>query len=230
MKAILFDHGGTIDSNGTAWKELFFPLYLECGIPVSNEQFDRAFYDADDNLSARHRLQGLGLAETVLLQVTDVLENLRMEDSVKAEKIAGEFVKNCRMFFARNKPVLAALAKKFRLGVVSNNYGNLESMLNSEGLLEYFGAVADSGAVGSAKPDKGIFLHALDRLAVSPRDAMMVGDCARRDIAGALALDMRAAFLRGSRKEQALPQDWGARVIVLDSLQELPEKLAAGGF
>ncbi len=27
-KAILFDFGGTIDADGVAWKERFYPLYL----------------------------------------------------------------------------------------------------------------------------------------------------------------------------------------------------------
>jgi len=230
MKAILFDHGGTLDSNGIPWKELFFPLYLECGVALAQEKFDRAFYDADDNLPLRHALKGLGLTETVRLQVTDVLENLKTGSPSAAENITARFVNGCRVYFNRNRPVLAELAKKYRLGVVSNNYGNLESMLESEGLLKYFGVVADSAVVGRTKPDPEIFNYALTRLEVSPENALMVGDNVRRDITGALAMNMRAALLWGDRTGRQTPPELGPQAVTLANLSELPEKLSLAGF
>jgi len=218
---------GTLDSNGTPWKELFFPLYASCGVNIEQARFDRAFYDADDNLPLRHNLKGLGLSETVKLQVADVFENLKINDTEKATEIASLFVNNCRSFFAQTEPVLKELSKAYSLGIVSNNYGNLDSMLESEGLLKYFGAVADSGVVGKTKPDPEIFLYALDRLGAAPQDAMMVGDSERRDIPGALNLGMTAALLWGDRYNHQPPPDMGERVILLRNLGELPAKLSA---
>jgi len=56
MKSILFDYGGTLDSDGSTWLERFAPIYKEYGIDVPKQRFDRAFYDSNDNLPARFAL------------------------------------------------------------------------------------------------------------------------------------------------------------------------------
>ncbi|MFA6583763.1 MAG: HAD family hydrolase [Elusimicrobiaceae bacterium] len=228
MKALLFDHGGTLDSNGVAWKEQFLPIYRGCGIDVAAEKFDRAFYDADDNLPSRHDLKNLSLEQTVSLQVADVLANLGIQNPLpKQDAITFAFLDNCRNFFRKNIPVLERLAKDFRLGIVSNNYGNLASMLESEGLLKYFGSVADSGVVGATKPDPKIFQAALDELGVSAQDAIMVGDSVKRDIAGAVTIGMSAALLWGDRFRHSAPPELRGNVIILKNFTELPDRLPA---
>ncbi len=82
--------------------------------------------------------------------------------------------------------MLAALAGRYRLGMVSNFYGNLEAVCDDTGVRKLFGIIMDSARVGCEKPDPRIFGAALDgprrhsRLA-----AMFVGDSLPRDMAGA---------------------------------------------
>ena len=83
----------------------------------------------------------------------------------------------------------------FELAVVSNSEGTIEQMLIEVGLRELLDAVVDSAVVGITKPDPRIFQIALDRLGVSPADAIMVGDSPSADIAGAHAAGLRAALL-----------------------------------
>jgi putative hydrolase of the HAD superfamily len=82
-----------------------------------------------------------------------------------------------------------------KLAVVSNSEGTIEQMLIEVGLRELLDAVVDSTVVGAIKPDPRIFQIALDRLGVSPADALMVGDSPSADVAGAQALQIRAALL-----------------------------------
>jgi len=221
MKAILFDFGGTLDSDGTAWKDRFYPLYPAQRLSVPREKFDRAFYDADDNLPLRHKLAGLGLEATVNLQVEDTLRNLGADLSLCAE-IAGRFLSDSRAFFKRNAPVLESLKKNFRLGVVSNFYGNLDSVLASEGLAGYFGAVCDSAVVGFQKPSPEIFLKALEILGARPEEAVMVGDSVHRDMAGAKNSGIAGVLLWGERFAVSPPT---AEFPAIKTLEELPEKL-----
>ncbi len=44
--------------------------------------------------------------------------------------------------FARNRPALEALSEHYRLGVVSNFYGNLEAVCQSSGLAPLFAVVS----------------------------------------------------------------------------------------
>ena len=50
IEAILFDFGGTLDSDGIAWKDRFRVHVLSLGYRGNAEEFDRAFFAADDAL------------------------------------------------------------------------------------------------------------------------------------------------------------------------------------
>jgi putative hydrolase of the HAD superfamily len=86
-------------------------------------------------------------------------------------------------------------AAGLKLAVVSNSEGTIEEMLLEIGLRPLFDAVVDSSVVGFTKPDPRIFQIALDRLAVSAADALMVGDSPSADVDGASAAGIRAALI-----------------------------------
>ena len=91
-------------------------------------------------------------------------------------------------------PVLDELrGRGLRLGLVSNTSRDLEAFVVHH-RLEVDVAIG-SRAFGKTKPDPTIFRAALDRLAVEPGAAAMVGDSVEDDIEGALALGMRAILL-----------------------------------
>ncbi|MBI3548969.1 MAG: HAD family hydrolase [Elusimicrobia bacterium] len=224
VKAVLFDFGGTLDSNGLTWLNRFFPLYERRGIAVSKDAFARAFYDSDDRLPTRFALKNMDLQETLRLQVRCVLEQLLPNRIEEADAIADAFLEESRRSLREAEPLLRRLRRRYRLGIVSNFYGNMEAVLAGEGLDELFDAVADSGDVGSVKPDARIFMAALDALRVKPESAWMVGDNLERDMRGAEALGMRHAWLRGPRPaaDACCP-----RAAVLSSLAELESLLPA---
>lgn len=189
-QALLFDFGGTLDDDGRPWLERMRPLWRAAGAAQPEAALDRAFYDADDALPERHDLARRGLEETVRLQCADAGAALTPSDPAAARRVADRFVADCRAAFDRNRPILTRLARRFKLGVVSNFYGNLDAVLASEGLDRFFLAVADSRRVGAEKPDPALFLWALGRLGVEPGQAWMVGDSPKRDMAGAERLGM----------------------------------------
>ncbi|TPW17894.1 MAG: HAD-superfamily hydrolase, subfamily IA, variant 3, partial [Elusimicrobia bacterium] len=65
LRAVLFDFGGTLDSDGIAWPQRFFPLYQEEGITAAWESFQTAFYRSDDALDRQDRLKGMSFAATL---------------------------------------------------------------------------------------------------------------------------------------------------------------------
>lgn len=222
MRAILFDFGGTLDADGVTWLERFHAIYKEEGIPSSREQFDRAFYASDDDLAKRFKLADLGLEETLLLQAQCVLETLAPGRADARDRLVEAFLRGCREHFLLNRPFLGRLRRDFRLGIVSNFYGNINSVLDGEGLLEFFDVIADSGVVGAEKPAPAIFLHAIRELGSTPEDSLMVGDSIRRDMRGAEALGMPHALVTKTPQEPCCPKAW-----VLSTVRELESRLAA---
>jgi len=97
---------------------------------------------------------------------------------------------------SRSAALLSRLSERYRLGIVSNFYGNLRAVCEEVGLAPSIGAAIDSTVVGCKKPDARIFRAALDALGAEPAEAVFVGDSPSRDMAGARALGMRHVWLR----------------------------------
>lgn len=192
--AVLFDFGGTLDADGIPWKERFFRLYREEGVEVSAERFDQAFYAADDALVGAIPVT-LPLWDTVMRLVEDVTHTLDLQDGMLAERIAKRFVDDARDRLSTNVQLLELLSRRYRLGIVSNFYGNLATICHEVGLSPFLTVVVDSAHVGCVKPDPRIFLLALEALHTDPPQAVFVGDSLRRDMAGARGIGMPHVWL-----------------------------------
>ena len=205
---MLFDFGGTLDSDGVAWKERFHALYRAEGLDVPAEAFAPAFHEADDALVGALPAAA-GLEETVDRLVANLEAALARrggetgKSAARGERVASQFLSGASEAFARNRPVLKALAERYRLGIVSNFYGNLEGVCESAGLAPLFGVIADSERLGAEKPDPAIFRAALSALNASPETAVMVGDSLRRDGEGARRLSMRFIWIAPSEVQAA---------------------------
>lgn len=193
---MLFDFGGTLDSDGVAWKERFHALYRAEGLDMPAEAFAPAFHAADDALVGA-LAPSTGLKETVMRLTANLEAELarrgageRDKSAARGERVASRFLSDTSDAFARNRPVLEALGGRYRLGIVSNFYGNLEGVCESVGLASLFGVMADSERVGAGKPEPAIFHAALSALDAGPETAVMVGDSLRRDGEGARRLGM----------------------------------------
>ncbi len=118
-----------------------------------------------------------------------------MKDPALQKKIALEFERDSFKTLRRNRPLLSKLRKRYKLGIVSNFYGNLPTLCREIGYTPLFGAIIDSAREGVTKPEPEIFMAALDRLKVRPSEAVFVGDSPHRDIAGAKGLGMQRVWL-----------------------------------
>ena len=193
-KAIFFDYGGTLDAPGTAWKERFFLIYQRHGINIDRQTFTQAFYKSDDSLVAERPVH-LNLTQIVHEQVSRVFEHLKISDRALKKKIAEEFIAESLANIKKNLPILKRLKERFRLGIISNNYGNLQAISDETGLSELMDALIDSNLVGEEKPHPKIFEKGLEALGVTPDSSIMVGDNVKRDIYGALQVGMQPILI-----------------------------------
>lgn len=216
-RAVLFDFGGTLDAAGLPWKERVFRLYREAGVAVAAERFDLLFYGADDALVGAVSPK-LSFRETVRRLVTGVGAALHADDEL-SERLAARFVDDALATIDANTGLLARLARRYRLGIVSNFYGNLATVCQETGIRPLVSVIVDSNQVGWSKPDPRIFRCALDELGVKPEEAAFVGDSLTRDMMGARGVAMPHIWLIGEGASNAEPCCPGDRVI--RSLAEL---------
>ncbi len=83
----------------------------------------------------------------------------------------------------------------FKLAIVSNAEGQVESDANRFGLAPFFDTIIDSHVVGVAKPDPRIFHIALERLGVRPEETRFAGDIYSIDMVGAQAAGIEGALI-----------------------------------
>ena len=116
-------------------------------------------------------------------------------------------------------PALRALrADGMRLIVVSNWDASLQERLAETGLAELVDGAVASAVLGSAKPEREIFDHALALAGVPARAAVHVGDSPEADVAGALAAGLRAVLVVRDGAPPPVPP--GVPVVAL--LSDLP--------
>lgn len=93
-------------------------------------------------------------------------------------------------------PVLQALSRRYRLGVIANQSAGLKERLAQWGLLPFFSLVISSWDHQVMKPDRRLFEIALKEAACEGSEAVMIGDRLDNDILPAKALGMRTVWIR----------------------------------
>lgn len=217
MKAILFDFGGTIDTDGVHWSEMFREYYERHHLRVEKEAFDRAFVAAEKAVTAEPDIATLDFRQLLVRQFTLQLGLLGIAD---ADGLAARLGGECHDEVARTvgaaRDLLEAFGKHYRLGVVSNFYGNLVPVLRAFGLDGLFSVMVDSAVEGVRKPDPAIFAIALERLGVGAAEAWVVGDSYERDIVPGKTLGCSTIWLKG--RSWTTPAETGAADFTITSL------------
>lgn len=113
-------------------------------------------------------------------------------------------------------------ARGVSLGIVTNSEGKAEELAAELGLMTCFSVVADSGVLGFEKPDPRMFQWTAEKLGVSPREIVHVGDSWEADVEGALAAGARAVWFTHSTT-RSLPRG----VAACATAREVAETLAA---
>jgi FMN hydrolase / 5-amino-6-(5-phospho-D-ribitylamino)uracil phosphatase len=227
IETLLFDFGGTLDADGVAWKERFHALYQAEGLDMTAEAFAPAFFAADDPLVGALP-PAAGLKETVHALATNLEAELARRaqgaNGERGRRVASRFLAEATAAFARNRPILEALGERYRLGVVSNFYGNLEAVCRSSGLASLFAVVTDSRRVGAEKPDPAIFRAALEALHAAPETTLYVGDSLRRDCEGARRAGLGFVWIAPDEVQAAEAQG-GATKPILAAVTALSDLL-----
>jgi putative hydrolase of the HAD superfamily len=222
LAAILLDYGGTLDGDAQPWFDHFVRLYADAGADVPYGALKDAFYAADAALPRDAEITAFGLERMARTHVALQLQHLGRQDARLATRLADAFIADTRSAWDRNRTLLRRQAARFRLGVVSNSYGNMPALL-AEADLAPFEVVLDSALVGISKPDPALYVLAAERLGLPPATILHVGDSWERDVAPAHAVGMRTAWLaRPDARQPATP----AGVWRLASLLDLEAVLA----
>ena len=196
VKGLIFDYGGTIDTNGIHWGEVIWQAYSDAGIPVSREDFRDAYVYVERTLGSKPII----LPDHTFREVLNIKINMQFEKlglSENAQSIAEICYVNTVQIINRAKETLDVLAVRYPMILVSNFYGNIRAVLNEFGLTKYFREIIESAEVGIRKPDPEIYRLAIEKFNLTPAEVIIIGDSYKNDIAPANILGCPSIWLKG---------------------------------
>ena len=205
IRGIIFDYGGTIDSRGVHWSEIIWDGYCNSNVPVDKQQFRDCYVFAERELAkTRHILPHHNFYDLLLIKMQIEIGNL-VDNGIlpqgSIEKYAQPIAQYCydaaKGSIAEAIPVLEKLKEHYPMVLVSNFYGNVESVLSDFGLRHFFDNIIESAVVGVRKPDPKIFALGVEALGLEPEQVLVVGDSYKKDIVPAESLGCKVLWLKG---------------------------------
>lgn len=179
IKTILFDLDDTIVGSQQIYDQCYSAMQLDKELFNSARKQVKALLPAD-HVAARNRL----------LYFKKYLELQGTFSATRVFEIMEEYEGHLIRFYAeelqltQNQQVLATLAKKFRLGLVTNE--NLRTQLLKLRAIDphqtYFSFMITSEEIGIEKPHDGIIVHALQKASMDVSKVLMVGDSIENDL------------------------------------------------
>ncbi len=160
-KTYIFDYGGTLDTGGDHWGRVIWHAYERAGIPVGEEQFREAYVFAERKLGSEPIIKpSFTFRETLHTKLQIEMEHLGINEGLT--KVLDDLYALTQKQTAASREVLLKLRETATLALVSNFYGNLDTVLQEFHLDNIFDVVVESAAVGIRKPDPAIYKLALE--------------------------------------------------------------------
>lgn len=208
LKAVLFDLGLTLIRTAS-FPEIYRQILARFGITVSLDDIVRAQKETECEVDTSTYDESRRKEFWTNYNVS-LLKKLGVEeDTIFVASQIDELWWACShvQVYPDVEPALSGLkAKGLKLGLVSNGFKqDLDHVLGTLGLKHWFDAVVCIDSCSCAKPDKRIFLYALDQLGITADEAVFVGDSVVQDYEGALGVGIKPYLID---REGRLPSNY----------------------
>lgn len=232
IKGVIFDYGGTIDTNGIHWGEVIREEYRRAGVMIEKTLFREAYVYAERALAKAPIINADDTFRTLLhkkmaLQAEYLNGKNCHIDNEKAGEIADGCYRRVLDTLATSRTIVKEFSDRYPTVLVTNFYGNMPVVLKEFGLDSCFGHIIESAVVGLRKPDPALFAKGVEALGLEPFEVVVIGDSYRKDIHPARTLGCKAVWLKKIcwEEEPILP---GAEpTAIISSLEELPAIIKA---
>lgn len=227
VKGIIFDYGGTIDTNGTHWAEVIREQYIKAGLAIDDKLFRETYIYGERALSKNPIIEPTDTFCTLLEKKIAIhCKYLNGTMSSIQEKIIAQ---GCYLrvldTMEKTRSVVESLSRHYPMVLVTNFYGNMPTVLKEFALEKFFIKIVESSVVGIRKPDPALFALGVEALSLPSKDVVVIGDSYRKDIFPAHTLGCRTVWIKGIGWEEETPQSDALPDATIKSLEELPTLL-----
>lgn len=196
IKGYIFDYGGTLDTGGHHWGKVIWHAYERQQVPVSEAQFREAYVHGERTLGKNPIIQpDFTFRQTLEKKLQLQLEFLHQEDYLSP--LLDDLYSRTQAETRKSREVLLRLQEQYPMVLVSNFYGNIQTVLSEFGLDGVFSQIIESAVVGVRKPDPRIFSLGVEALGLKPDEVVVVGDSIDKDIVPARQAGCHTVWFRG---------------------------------
>lgn len=231
IRGYIFDYGGTLDTGGMHWGQALWHAYERQRVPVDRQLFRSAYVHGERTLGKNRII----MPDFTFRRTLDAKLRIQMEyiaehqpefcpDSWHEAVLDDIYGRTCR-FTAESREVLSRLKQRGeRMVLVSNFYGNVETVLTEMGFDGMFESVIESAVVGIRKPDPRIFTLGVEALGLAPGECVVIGDSYDKDIEAAKRAGCMTVWIKGEGWTDDEP-DGKAADTVISTIDELIFKI-----
>lgn len=225
VKLIMFDFGGTLDTNGIHWSELFWNFYQKNNIQFDYELFRTGYLNAqkfiDNNKLLEEKTLKMTIYTKILTQEQMIYDktNIHYLSSKQIYDISQDIYNFVVDNVNQSIITLQKLKPIKKLAIVSNYHGNLDIVCNELGLAPYFDYLIDSTLVDLWKPDPKIFEYCINLSGEKANESVIIGDSYSRDIVPAKSLGCYTIWLKKQSWEK--PDNTKDADFIINSLNDL---------
>lgn len=196
IKGYIFDYGGTLDTGGHHWGKVIWHAYERQQVPVSEAQFREAYVHGERTLGKNPIIQpDFTFRQTLEKKLQLQLEFLHQEYYLSP--LLDDLYSRTQAETRKSREVLLRLKEQYPMVLVSNFYGNIQTVLGEFGLDGVFSQIIESAVVGVRKPDPRIFSLGVEALGQKPDEVVVVGDSIDKDIVPARQAGCHTVWFRG---------------------------------
>jgi len=206
LKAVMFDLGLTLIRTAS-FPEIYRRILANFDVKVSVEAIIKAQKQTEkefdvSNYDENKRQKFWTDYNTALIKKLGTKENVVFLAS-KIDELWWRF--SHMEVFEEVEPTFSELKSRgLKIGLISNGFQkDLDYVLEELDLKKWFDSVVCIDSCNCAKPNKEIFLFALDQLQVKPNETVFVGNSIEQDYDGAFAVGIRPFLIDREQKHSS---------------------------
>jgi len=205
FKAVLFDLGGTLVKTLDA-SEIYARILEVYGVKVSSDDAAKAHRENEREFDFKKRAEfGQDFWVEWNLKILERLD-IQKNREFLARKIAELWWEYTGLeAYPEVMETLTQLRiKGIKMGIITNGFeSDAEEVLKKLALTSYFDVAVGVDSCRKAKPDKEIFIYAVNKLHVRPEETIFVGDSVKSDYEGAKRAGLKSLLINRERKPSA---------------------------
>ena len=229
IHAVIFDYGGTLDTDGRHWAHVIWEGYRHNTVPVSEEDFRTAYVHGERTLAKQPIIKPEDNFLVLLQKKTDIQlrylaeQNILSLSAAEQSRLTDGISTYCYDYALRHvtiaREVLTTLKEKYRLVLVSNFYGNIHTILR-DFRIDLFESIIESAVVGVRKPDPAIYRMGVAATGYPAEQVVVIGDSFSKDIVPATEVGCPTIQIKGEGWTQSENNHQGA-THTIETLREV---------